>query len=133
MSNKTYQEEGEGTFQSNGKYYDLNTIFKLTEHLDVETISIDKLIWILEFDKGDSDKKQELKRIKLADITVPILVTLENKREVVVDGIHRLRKGIELGEKQLPYKRVTEDMLKKAELKYKEENLVSKPPAFVSW
>lgn len=105
---KTYQEE-DSVFSSNGITYDLNYIFEAVSKDPILTIDVKKLIWVIEYvDIIDED------RIQKADYTIPVLVTKIDNKELVVDGIHRLVKAINDNVKKLPYRRVSEQVLKAA-------------------
>lgn len=106
---KVYQEE-KSIFSSNGKSYDLNAIFKMVANQPLEQIAVNKLIWVLEFTGDDYDRQ----RVEDSDIKVPVLVTLHEGKELVIDGYHRLLKALKKHVKVLPYKRVTPEQMKQA-------------------
>ena len=107
---RVYREEG-STFSSEGKVYDLNTLFLLTQDTMNQLIKVSELTWVL---AHDTPRRE---RVQRADVTVPILVTKLGKLELVIAGLHRLQKAVELGLKELPYKRVSPEMLKMAEIR----------------
>lgn len=112
---KTYSEVS-STFSSDGKVYDLNLLFKLSQSLPVQLIEVDKLRWVLQYDPPRKD------RVAKANPDFPVLVTQYKGQELLVDGIHRLQKAINLGRTLLPYRRLTEEMMASAEISTKNTN-----------
>ena len=108
-----YQEEFGSNFEHNGKKYDLNKLLKLSEHLQTEQISVNKLIWIFKWDNPNDEPK----RVKNADLNAPILVTLLKKQLVVLDGLHRLEKAVENNKKTILSIYIKQDILDKCEIK----------------
>lgn len=106
-----YQEPG-GTFESNGEFYDINYLFKATQHEPVQYIDISELVWVLKY----SDISDE-ERIQKADVSIPILVTKYRGKELVVDGLHRLVKATRSRMKTLPYKRVSKEIFEASRIK----------------
>lgn len=105
-----YQEK-RSTITHDGKKYDLNTLFKLTEDSPVVDVDVDDLLWVLEHDTPDND------RVKKADVTKPILVhKMKDDKLVPIDGLHRLEKARRGKLKMLPAKMVTNKMLDEAEI-----------------
>lgn len=86
---KVYQEERGSTFESNGVFYDLNGILKDARHLPVNNIATSRLMWAI-------PKDLDTKRVEAADETIPVLVTLDKGRPLVVDGAHRTLKRYRL-------------------------------------
>lgn len=109
-SKDTYQEEDGGTFTHNGIDYDINLIFKLTEHSKVVKFKVKDLKWVLEYDNPDPV------RVDKADLSAPILVHKLGNELVAVDGLHRLAKAVRDGVETLPGKWVTDEMLKQAQV-----------------
>lgn len=105
-----YQEEN-STFESNGVYYDLNKILQAVADQPIEYIDVTKLKWVLEFDEPQQD------RLDKADLATPILVTKYQGRELAVDGLHRIARAVRDKVKQLPYRRVSLDIMKDAIMK----------------
>lgn len=131
----TYQEYG-STFSSNGKEYDLNYFFQITATLPILTIDIRKLTWILKYDKDNSAEDQ--KRTDLSDLSVPILVTSTPEGELVVDGIHRLKKAVKRNIKTLPYRRLTKVVFDSGAMRIKEvkpslEAEIASAPNYLKW
>jgi len=104
--NISYQEEEPSTFTHNDQLYDLNKLFRLTDQYDTELVSVDKLLWILEW-----DFPQSWERVDQADIAAPILVTISDGQYVILDGLHRLVKTLKYGLHQMPSKMVSEEIL----------------------
>ena len=126
----TYQEEEGSTFSSNGRNYDLNYILKHNTYTkEIKLIDVSKVDWFLEF-----DKEVDLQRTQAADLSFPILLTHEDGRLLAVDGAHRIRKAKMQGIKQLPYRMIDPDVLRKSEIKPSQESITtSKQPAFSLW
>ncbi len=123
MSSPIYQEAEGGTFESQGKHYDLNQIFRDTAHLPVRKIKVNRLKWIV-----GHDPQFDQARVERADLEAPCLVYFDPKlqREVVVDGYHRLCKALKEGRAELNYRRVSKEVLQRAELKPGEKH--ARPP-----
>lgn len=107
-----YREEKGGTFESNGVKHDLNYIFAHTEHEPVEYIEVRKLVWVL-----DENSPYDPHRVKAADLTAPLLVVHWQGKELVVDGIHRLIKAVQEKVKTLPYRRVSDRVMRESVVK----------------
>ena len=71
---KLYQEEDDSTFTHYGKEYSLNVLFKETVNNPISTIEFDKVKWILNGTHLDPE------RVKRADVIVPILVFIIQKK-----------------------------------------------------
>ena len=107
-----YQESEPSTFTHDGKQYDLNTVFKCVDKNNVTKVAVSELVWVLPHTMIDED------RLKKVDLTIPILVTMDaKKRIVVIDGAHRLTKAVNDGVLSLPAKWVSKTILKKALIK----------------
>jgi hypothetical protein len=106
-----YQEELGSSFECDGKLYDINALFMLTEDLPVLYFPVSLLTWVLEWDTPDPE------RLAIADVTVPILVSKYGDDLLAVDGLHRLTKAVELGMDTIPGKFVSDSMLAQAKIK----------------
>lgn len=107
--NEVYQEEDGGTFSSDGKIYDINMIFKLSENLPILYSSISNLDWLLKYDNVDISNRNDI------DINIPIIVSYtEDNLLLVVDGMHRLKKSIEENKEFIKVKFLDKWMLDKA-------------------
>lgn len=123
-----YQEENGSTFSSNGKVYDLNAIFKAVQHQPVLRINVAQLVWVLKHVQLDKDDGA---RIAQVDLSVPILVTLDEGKELVVDGLHRLVKAQRDGVPVLPYRRVYKSDMIQARIHVATEHL--QEPSYMAW
>ncbi len=103
---KLAYSEYKSTFTHNGKEYDLNKIFERTKDLNSKKISLDKIKWILKY-SGNLNKK----RIEHADVSIPVLIYNMGDKKVVLDGAHRLANAFSKNLNEIPYKRVTKEML----------------------
>lgn len=118
-----YREEPGGEFESDGKLYDLNRIFEAVEHEPVQQIAVKELIWVLQYDSPDR------RRVERADLSAPILVTRYQGKELVVDGLHRLAKAVQMNQATLPYRRVSPEAMRHALIPMRTESL----PAWMKW
>ena len=84
-----YNEPVDSTVSDNGSEYDLNGLLSATLGMQVQEIPLSVLTWIFQWD----DPNQEPERVESADINAPLLVTKENGKLVVLDGLHRLAKA----------------------------------------
>lgn len=118
-----YQEHESDTFTHNGRQYSLNKLFALTNSYPVENILVDDLIWIFEHSKklvsgalvcGSCEVHGywHEKRVAGCDVTVPVLITKHSGKLVVLDGLHRLERAMELNLSEIPAKMVDEKLLK---------------------
>ena len=114
---EAYQEQ-DSTFESDGKLYDLNTLFVETENAPVAYFKVEDLAWVLEgqninYEEGSEDAR----RLQNADLKVPILVTpYKNSSWLVVDGLHRLVRAIKEGEEMMVGRVVPEESMNRARL-----------------
>ena len=100
-------QEGEGSsFTHHGKLYDLDKLLRIADTLKQQTVSVADCEWILAYDTPDSRRKEN------ADLTKPVLVSVEKGVYYVVDGLHRLAKATETGVRSLPAKFVSSQDLK---------------------
>jgi hypothetical protein len=83
-----YQEEKGSTFSHDGIEYDVNAIFDIENDLPLYEIDVNDLSWVLEYDTPDRN------RVRAADDSVPILITIWEKKLTVLDGLHRLARAI---------------------------------------
>ncbi len=105
-----YREGGESVFASGGRRYRLDDILAQVETDPVRRFEVTALSWILETVYPDEG------RVEAADVTVPILVTEEAGRWLVVDGLHRLARAVGLGLETLPGRYVAPEVLEKARM-----------------
>jgi hypothetical protein len=83
---KKLYKEYKSTFTHDGKEYDLNKMFKLTQNRKSVEMPLSKLKWILKYTKVYK------KRVKNADTNYPILIGKYGKKWITYDGAHRLSK-----------------------------------------
>ena len=102
--------EYKSTFIHNDVEYNLNKLLELVENVKSEKTEVKLLEWVLEY--SDIDKK----RVKEADINIPIIITNSNNKLVVLDGAHRLSKAIEEGNEYILTKFVDEEKLKRCKI-----------------
>lgn len=106
-----YREGPDSTATHDGKLYQLDTIFKLSALVPIKEFPIKELAWVLDYDTPNPE------RVEIADITAPIIVTPWEDKWVVIDGLHRLAKALELGLPTLPAKIIHRVILAIAEIK----------------
>lgn len=122
MSTEPYQEEEGSTFESNGRVYDLNFIFREVAHLPILTIKVNRLKWVV-----DPKKPMDQARIDAADLEAPCLVVYTGGQELLIDGEHRLLKALQQHKPTLRYRRVSFQLLERALIR------VNAPPAHDRW
>jgi hypothetical protein len=123
-----YQEDADSTFESDGQRYSLNALFRAVALQPVLNIEVSKLTWVL--DHVGRDQNQA--RVQQADLTAPLLVAHYKGAELVVDGLHRLIKAVQLHATQLPYRRVSPTQLKQALLAPSVEQF-KVSPRYLTW
>jgi hypothetical protein len=126
---KNIYQESNSTFESNGITYDLNYFWKETHNDPVLQIDVNLIKWVLDYDKDNS--KEDKIRTDNTDLSAPLLITNDNNKELVIDGLHRLKKAISLNIKTLPYKRVNKKMFDGGIIKISNENI--NIPLFLKW
>jgi hypothetical protein len=90
INQEKYKEGPDSTFTSNGKEYNVDYFIDYAQEIPAKEIPVKDLVWIFKFAKPG-----EKKRVKNADLSVPILITNYGKKLLVVDGYHRLTKAYE--------------------------------------
>lgn len=112
MTHKLYQEGFDSTATHNGKEYRLDVLFNLTQKRPVVTVDVSKLSWVLEYTDLNID------RVMQSNTDVPVLVYNDSEYGYsVIDGAHRLTKAVKLGLKTLPAIMLTDEDMRKAEVK----------------
>jgi hypothetical protein len=96
-------------FFHQGRRYSLNKLLAATAKLKTERVPMSRLAWNL---AGDADPE----RVAAADPSVPILVFRQGTREVIVDGLHRTKKALALGDSSMGARRISQSMLNAAAL-----------------
>ena len=113
IKKQSYQEGQESTAGSEGKLYQLDTLFKLVENRKPTTIKVSDLQWVLKYTEVDE------KRIaSIIDLSTPLLVYKSEKtgQYITLDGAHRLTKAVREKVKELPVYFLSHQDLKKAEI-----------------
>ena len=106
---------GENRFEDNDKQYDIDKILNLAYFKSVKKIKVQNLTWILL--RYDFTIKDEMQCVKKADYNIPIIIYKDiEKRDVVVEGIHRLYKALQLKKKWIQVKIITIEELKSCEI-----------------
>lgn len=95
--------------------------------LPIEQIKVEDLTWCFEYPvwekdgtddwnltpwevvKNEAGTIEHRKRVNEVDLLCPIIVIFHKDKWVVLDGIHRLVKAYELGNKTIEAKKLTED------------------------
>jgi len=102
-------------FVDSNHIYNINALIKISEHLPIEqfdlsSISLDDtkfIIWKLD---NVRDIVTHYKRIRTSDLSKPILIRSDG---IVIDGHHRIIKGIADGIEYLPSKILTRNQMKR--------------------
>lgn len=103
-----YQEEPGSSFTHDGKDYLLNPLVKFADKIPIRELPVTDLKWILDVNPHDKYYDQ---RVEDADISIPLLVCKWNDRYVVLDGLHRLAKAVELNKKVISVKLIGDKLL----------------------
>lgn len=84
-----YQEEQTSTVTHNGQEYSINGLLRIASKKPITLFPTNTLAWILKYTTLYAD------RIKVANYTFPLLVTIEDYNNVIVlDGAHRLARAV---------------------------------------
>lgn len=120
-----YQEEEDGNFTHNGKKYRLNSVFQVVHDYPVQEVPVSELEWVLEYSyevidgvkKCHSCRKGpdtwHAERVANADLNIPIIYTKSGDKLVVLDGLHRLQKAVDLKLETILGKEIKEEELEK--------------------
>lgn len=100
--------EKNGTVTHNSKLYDINKILQIVENKSSKLFPISRLKWILNHTKVWKN------RIQKADLKYPIIITKENGKYIVIDGVHRLTKAISLHNKEILAKYISKREIESA-------------------
>jgi hypothetical protein len=101
--------EEEGSFTHDGKRYSLQEAFQSARVKPTKQVPVDDLKWVLAYDRPDPA------RLAAADLTTPVLVAPDRQgRPTVIDGLHRLTKAVQEGQKTIPAKILPLEALKTA-------------------
>lgn len=128
MENLATRHGGSGqTFSSDGQEYDVESLWRLTNDLPVEEISIDDFVkdldepvWSLP-EEPDITPRMVLDnpfahhdhslRIDEADMTFPILLVRASEGYYIADGMHRLARAFRDGSKTIRVRKVPDSLL----------------------
>lgn len=112
----SYREGPQSYIRHNGKFYLLDKLFELTDGQIVMSKKVSDFAWVA---KGQKDNKDPefIKRVKAADVTVPILAIKEGPLWIPLDGFHRICKAVLQNKTFIKYRLVTPEQLKQALLK----------------
>jgi len=105
-----YREGSDSLFESNGEFFQLDTIFAIVETKPTTRILINRVNWMLEGTQLDNE------RVRRADLSVPIIVTTFDNKTLVVDGVHRVRKAVDEGNTFILCKWITPTELSSAKI-----------------
>lgn len=113
VATEAYQEDEDSSFTHLGKEYNLNKIFEAIEdqHVQPQHLNVDELDWILEY-----SEEPDAERLKRADPRKPLLVVYQNQTYYTVDGLHRLTKVKDRGQKTIRAYVIDATMLSNAEM-----------------
>jgi hypothetical protein len=106
-----YREDPGGTFTYDDAEYDLNTVMAGMDGRPNVLFFVADLEWVLR-DFADPDPN----RVWMADLLSPILVAYYGERFAVIDGVHRLIKAVDQGDRFIRGKVVPESVLARAKL-----------------
>jgi len=104
-----YQETKGGSFTHDKQKYDINTVFRLVDKNPVSYFKVADIEWILAEDNDAA-------RVKSADLNAPLLMTIWKRKWVVLDGVHRLQKAIDMEVEYLPGRIVSQEQLEESKV-----------------
>lgn len=108
MGIKVYREGDESTFTHMKKTYRVDELIEKTKDIPVTNIELSKLSWMVIGSHPEKD------RVNAADTSVPVLVTEYRPGHfVTMDGFHRVAKAIKDGDKTIPMRLVSKDVINK--------------------
>ena len=114
-----YSEPEDSTFGHEGHTYDLNGVLSATLGMPVKHLRVAELKWVLKYDPISAQGEEGQARVDSADLGAPLLVIKdpqEGNKWVVIDGLHRLAKAVNLGLEALPCIIVTQDLIDRYQL-----------------
>ena len=113
----TYKDNGEGyvegptsTFTHDKQKYSVDKAIATVATKRTIQLAVKDLVWIFKYVEPSPE------RTRIADPSVPVLVTKWRGKLVVVDGLHRLQKAQEQGLETIPAKLLSAKDLQKAKL-----------------
>ena len=107
-----FYSESNSVFESDGKLYDLNKVFRSVLKKPTNSILVSQVSWIL-----DKVGQLDIDRVRDADLSYPIIITYIDGKYIVVDGVHRLSKAVFKQKRTIKYKYVTAYELEDAFIK----------------
>jgi hypothetical protein len=105
--------------------YDVKQLWTLTAHLPIRTLPTENLLINLDYTEWATDLlarevfenlalyPEHKQRIEAAELSYPILI---DKNGIIIDGLHRLCRYIQLGFKDVLVRVVTSDMMSQARI-----------------
>ena len=103
-----YSEEN-SSFTHDGVEYDINRAFHTARSKESETFKMSDLVWVLRHTTPDMSR---VKRVDRLDPRFPILISKDRRgRLTVVDGLHRLVRAKQRGEKTIEGKFIPKNEL----------------------
>ncbi len=114
-----YREGPASIVTCDGISYQLDTILRLIRFKPIVEFDLKHLAWMLDGDTVDGSygTADYNERELVADLTVPIIVTVWKGQWLVLDGMHRLSNANKQGLTTLPAKIVHSIILGMAEIK----------------
>lgn len=103
-----YSEGPSSTFSHAGRKYSVDKALEAVEGKRVQQLPTNELTWVFKYTKPDEGRK------RVADSSIPLLVTKWEDKTVVVDGLHRLAKAQESGQVTVPTRSLQPSDLRKA-------------------
>lgn len=104
-------QEFDSTFHSNGKNYDLNKVFAITENKKTIQTFLSTLESVLGIN-ADNLGFVDWQRVAETDLQYPLILSLEGSGFIIVDGYHRFLKAVITGKDLLlPTKYITPEEL----------------------
>ena len=106
-----YSEGPRSTFTHNKKKYSVDAAIAASKQRPVVEVPVTNLTWILKYSKPQEG------RVRVADPTVPVLITKWGDKDVVVYGLHRLQAAQDSKQTTIPTRRLYAADLRKAQVK----------------
>lgn len=104
-----YQEH-DSLFHSNGKDYDLNKVFAITENKRIFQISLSMVEALVDLDTKNL-RNIDWRRVDNADLQYPIILSRCGDSFIIVDGYHRFIKAVTTGKDLILEKYITPEEL----------------------
>ena len=103
--NEKFYSEYKSYFTHNGEKYNLNKLIRLSDKNPIFRVNVNKLKWILKY------SNIYRKRVRKANMNIPILVSKIGKKYYILDGAHRLKKALNNDIKYIKVKFVSKEIL----------------------